>query len=102
MRGLTVAAVGAQEPAAELYDELLPYADHVAGASTNAFALSPVAQGARPGSRWLWTVRTTRVGTPSRPGRWRCAAARRRGSARPSRPSPRWPTRGLSRENAGA
>jgi DNA-binding SARP family transcriptional activator len=42
MRAHTVAAVRASDLAPELYDALLPYADRVAGAGSNAFVIGPV------------------------------------------------------------
>jgi DNA-binding SARP family transcriptional activator len=44
MRALTVAGIGAVDLAPALYDELLPYADKVAGSATTAFVLTPVAR----------------------------------------------------------
>jgi DNA-binding SARP family transcriptional activator len=43
IRALTVAAVRAAELAPQLFDDLLPYADHVAGSASNGFVLAPVA-----------------------------------------------------------
>jgi tetratricopeptide (TPR) repeat protein len=43
MRGLTAAAVGDVAVSAELYDQLLPFADQVAGGGTNGFFLTPIA-----------------------------------------------------------
>jgi tetratricopeptide (TPR) repeat protein len=42
MRAHTVAAVRASDLAPALYESLLPYADRVAGAATNAFVIGPV------------------------------------------------------------
>ncbi|HEU5266347.1 MAG TPA: hypothetical protein VFU35_06585, partial [Jatrophihabitans sp.] len=44
LRGLAVAEVGDPRTAAELYVELLPHADQVAGGGTSGFVLTPVAR----------------------------------------------------------
>ncbi len=43
IRAFTVVKVQAADLAPQLYDELVPYAGHVAGSASNAFALAPVA-----------------------------------------------------------
>jgi tetratricopeptide (TPR) repeat protein len=45
MRALTLSAVGVTAESESVYEELLPYADLVAGAATIGFVLGPVAQG---------------------------------------------------------
>jgi len=44
MRALTVAALGDRGRAPELYEQLLPYTDQIAGGGTNGFVLVPVAR----------------------------------------------------------
>ena len=79
MRGLAVAEVGDSAMAEAVYAELLPYAEQVAGGGTSGFVLTPVGRALGHLARSLGRVDAARSRS-SRPGPWRGAAGRRRGS----------------------